>query len=48
MHLALLFLAIILLAPTPAFAQDGCPNTCPEGYVRDAATGECVPIALMV
>lgn len=31
------------LAIGPALAQEGCPNSCPEGQVRSIETGKCEP-----
>lgn len=39
---------VLLLQAAPALAQEGCPNTCPEGFVRSVQTGECVPIMPIV
>ncbi len=45
-----LILALLIEAGAlaPALAQEGCPNTCPDGYIRSVQTGECVPITPMV
>lgn len=47
MNKAILCLTLLLqaLAAAPALAQEACPDTCPEGYVRSVETGKCVPIA---
>ena len=47
MRLTVLSLALLLQA-APVLAQQGCPNTCPDGYVRSVQTGKCVPITPMV
>lgn len=44
MRHAVLALAILMQASLPlARAQEGCPNTCPEGTVRSQETGKCEP-----
>lgn len=50
MRLAVLALAILLQfeAVLPALAQQGCPNTCPDGMVRSPETGKCEPFKPMM
>jgi len=43
-----LFLLLQTAAILPALAQEGCPNTCPEGQIRSVETGECEVIRPMV
>lgn len=48
----LIFVMIVafqtVLAIGPVLAQEGCPNSCPEGQVRSIETGKCEPYKPMM
>lgn len=51
MRRAMLIAAILLQAVTlavPALAQQTCPDTCPDGMIRNTDTGKCEPYTPMV